>query len=792
MPQLAFRVPEGAFPRLETPLHMGGTDPEGNTLRVTRRYLAYNGRPLLPVMAEFHFSRYPRAYWREALLRLQACGVTIVATYVFWIHHEEVRGQFRWDEQRDLRAFVEVRHDVGLWCFLRVGPFAHGECRNGGLPDWIWDAPYKRSTDERFMAATQALYTQIHAQVAGLLFKDGGPVVGVQLENEYQGGAAGVPYIRALKVLAREAGFDVPVWTVTGWGKEASVPAGEVIPVFGAYPAAPWTLHVDPLDTRQSGCYFFLPERNPELDLTESLPDARDARYDGYPQFTCEVGAGNQLTYHRRPAIRPVDVLAIAVTMLGAGVNLLGYYMFHGGTNPDGAREPLHETLGRPGMLEYPVYSYDFQAPLGEFGNPRAAYHDYRYLHLFVREVDSRLAMAEVYFPEPFPRDVTDGETPRAALRLSPEGGFLFVNNHDRYNAAVAAIPGFAVTIESPTYQLQVPTRPVTFPAGTSAIWPVHVTVGGIEVVQATYQLLTTLELPPDREMHRVTAVFFRETPGVPGELVLDRHRGVIESYAGKRAEEAPTGSTSRLRFIGLWQGFDQPALVVRGEDGHRTLVFVLGTRDDRHLWKGQVAGRAQAVITPVNVTFDRDHLTLYGRTPGAFKAILMPSPQSPPTCLGVADLITIAETEHATTYAVAGARATLPALEWTRETGADGTTWTTRFPARDEPWTAPVTDVFLRVTYVGNYLQFFLNGRRVWDNYYRGAVAEIGLKRWWGALGGAELRVTVDPLERDDDIFFDQAPQLPRDARTACRITRVELVAEYAYDLHISRKRNK
>src|ERR1035437_2127778 len=89
-------------------LRMGGLSPADGQLAVDSRSLTLNGKPWLPVMGEFHYARYPEKYWREELLKMKAGGVQVVATYIFWIHHEEIEGQFDWSGQRDLRHFVEL------------------------------------------------------------------------------------------------------------------------------------------------------------------------------------------------------------------------------------------------------------------------------------------------------------------------------------------------------------------------------------------------------------------------------------------------------------------------------------------------------------------------------------------------------------------------------------------------------------------------------------------------------------------------------------------------------------
>ena len=143
--------------------------------------------------------------------------------------------------RRDLHHFVELCAKHGLYVVVRIGPWDHGEVRNGGLPDWVLKKGPTRENDPVFMSEVAKLYGQIGEQLRGLLWKDGGPVIGIQLENEYagRGPKRGDEYILALKELAIRSGLDVPLYTVTGWDN-AVVPQGHVLPVFGGYPDAPW------------------------------------------------------------------------------------------------------------------------------------------------------------------------------------------------------------------------------------------------------------------------------------------------------------------------------------------------------------------------------------------------------------------------------------------------------------------------------------------------------------------------------------------------------------------------
>src|SRR5579871_5332215 len=109
------------IPALPTPLPFaaGGKSPDGHTLGVNSRYLLLDGKPWFPVMGEFQYSRYPAADWETELLKMKAGGIRIVSTYIFWIHHEEIEGQFDWTGSRNLRRFIQTCQDVGLKTFVR-------------------------------------------------------------------------------------------------------------------------------------------------------------------------------------------------------------------------------------------------------------------------------------------------------------------------------------------------------------------------------------------------------------------------------------------------------------------------------------------------------------------------------------------------------------------------------------------------------------------------------------------------------------------------------------------------
>ncbi|MBO5634285.1 MAG: beta-galactosidase [Bacteroidales bacterium] len=137
--------------------------------------LMFDGKRVVPAMGEIHFSRVPSEEWSREIRKMKEGGLSFVASYVFWNHFEEVEGEFDWSGQRNLRHFLEICRDENMPVVLRIGPFCHGEARNGGFPDWIFSKDCEvRSEDPAFLEYVRRFYKEIYSQAEGLQWKDGG------------------------------------------------------------------------------------------------------------------------------------------------------------------------------------------------------------------------------------------------------------------------------------------------------------------------------------------------------------------------------------------------------------------------------------------------------------------------------------------------------------------------------------------------------------------------------------------------------------------------------------------
>ena len=408
-------------------------------------YLTCNARPILPIMGEFHFSRYPEGEWKTAIKNMQQGGVDIVATYVFWIHHEEAEGEWDFSGRRNLKAFLSCCQETGMKVWLRIGPWAHGECRNGGFPDWLVEKEKRgklslRTDDPQYLKYVDLFFTKIAEQADGYMHKDDGPVIGIQIENEYghAGGPSdreeGMAHMRTLRAMAEKKGLTAPYFSATGWGG-AYVPEN-FLPVLGGYVDAPWANHTHELAASEN--FLFQPFHDDANIASDFAEGQSGFTFDTskFPYLTAELGGGLQVTAHRRTYPYPEDIEAQTICMLGAGANLIGYYMYHGGVNPDGQYTTLQESKATGYANDLPVKSYDFQTCLRENGLPSESYYRLRKHHIFIKNTEELLAPAKVYLPDniPEPMGAEDMETLRAAFRYNKTAdcGFLFINNHQR------------------------------------------------------------------------------------------------------------------------------------------------------------------------------------------------------------------------------------------------------------------------------------------------------------------------------------------------------------------------
>lgn len=534
---------------------MGGTDKAGNLYEVNNRYLTRNGKPMLPVMGEFHFSRWTPDEWEEALLKMKAGGVNIVATYVFWNHHEEEKGIWDFSGSKDIRSFLEICKKADMPVWLRIGPWAHGESRYGGFPDWLvnelghnglyaienhkGEYHETRTNDTLYMEYVRLFWTRLSKETQGMMCKDGGPVLGIQLENEYchAGGpvdkSQGFAHMKALKELAVSLGFVTPYYTATGWGGAVSID-GETLPVLGGYVDAPWAGHIDEMPPCEN--FLFAPfhaDENIGADL--AIDGNKDYTFsqENNPYLTAELGGGLQVTALRRTYPFPEDIEAQSLCMLGSGANLLGYYMYHGGFNPLGKNITLQEARETGYFNDLPKRSYDFQTCIRESGKLNESYHRLKRLHLFIKGFEQELAPAIAYLPQTLPKSAQDLETARVSVRYNHElqEGFIFINNHQRLRK-MKPVENLTVEIYIEETGKSIIIEDLNCPTDECAIFPFGLNINGTKLLKTNARLLTKIGERYFFYSEKENPYMEFDTEIAPGMVVILSNEESLEAYS--------------------------------------------------------------------------------------------------------------------------------------------------------------------------------------------------------------------------------------------------------------------
>ena len=738
-------------------LKLGGSNPSGERIEVNSYYMSVGGKPVIPVMGEFHYSRYPECQWEEEILKMKAGGVTVIPTYVFWSIHEEREGVFNWEGNRNLRKFLSLCQKHNMWTVVRIGPFCHGEIRNGGLPDWLFAKPLEiRSNDANYLKYVKRLYEEIGRQLEGLYYKDGGTIIGTQIENEHQHSAApwGITYpgepkdmtsatydanitmigvsvqdkkittadlgdlhMKTLKKMAEEAGIQTPLYTVTGWGN-AAVIGEEAIPVTAAYTYPFWAKPgMSPF------CMFKDIQKN---------PDYAPVRYDTekYPSFCAEMGVGIQMIYTRRPIVTAKAAEALMVRTLGSGANGIGYYMYHGGSTPKMGPTAFFsdEPMGMPKI------SYDFQAPLGEFGLEHGSYRALRLLHLFLNDFSSQLAPMETVLPKGYERMTPDNrETLRYAARVRGKSGFVFMVNFQDHDTARVDQKDLCLRLKFANETLRIPSQGTfTLPKDESLILPFNFQMEDALLKYATAQLLLKLD---DKGMDHY---FFFVPEGIHPEFVFDK-----TTVAGKHCYTPEAGLKSTF--------------TVKTSGGKRFKVTTL-TREQA-LNACKVDGKL--LITSSMVLPEAGRVRLLNMGDPVFRYVEYPSAKGFKEQMKEVSSV---QTEY--TFRKVGSRRLA-----------------VRFSGKEYP---QVNDYFLRLDYTGDVAMAFLKGELVLDHFYYGAPWQISLKRFQQELTDEELSFYVRPLRKNAPFLSDLPGEAVPDFSkgSVVRVDSVQVVPQYVTTL--------
>lgn len=301
-----------------------------------------DGKPFQILAGELHFQRIPKEYWKDRLLKARAMGLNTVCTYVFWNLLEPVPGQWNFSGNNDLAGFIRAAKEAGLNVIVRPGPYACAEWDFGGLPAWLLRVPdiKVRCMDPRYISSAQAYIRKMAEVVGPLLIARGGPVLMIQIENEYGSYGNDRTYMETLKKTWEAAGVSGPFYTADG--------------------ATPYMLEAGSL----RGAAIGLDPGTSEKQFAEAAKLGRNV-----PVFCSELYPG-WLTHWGEAwaSVKTEEVLADLRWLLENGKSF-SFYVFHGGTNFGFFAGANYGNEYQPD-----VTSYDYDAPLNEMGQPTPKY----------------------------------------------------------------------------------------------------------------------------------------------------------------------------------------------------------------------------------------------------------------------------------------------------------------------------------------------------------------------------------------------------------------------------------
>jgi beta-galactosidase len=310
-----------------------------------------DGKPFVIRGGEMHFSRIPSDHWRNRLRMLKAMGLNTVGTYLFWNLHEPRPGQFDFNGSNDIAAFVRIAQEEGLWVVIRPGPYSCAEWEFGGFPSWLLKTPDMRvrTSDPRYVAAMSRYLHEVGRQLTPLQITRGGPIIMVQVENEYGSFGNDMAYKRSVRDALVQGGFDVTLYTADGSTPTAleggTLPDVLSVINFGSDPAGNFAA-------------FDKFRNNVPRMAGEYYPGWFD--HWGEPHHTGKID----------------DIRRDIGWMLERDISF-SLYMFHGGTT-FGFMNGANYSAQQPYQPD--TTSYDYGAPLDEAGRPTPVYHALREL----------------------------------------------------------------------------------------------------------------------------------------------------------------------------------------------------------------------------------------------------------------------------------------------------------------------------------------------------------------------------------------------------------------------------
>jgi len=527
--------------------------------------------------------------------------------------------------------------------------------------------------------------------------------------------------MKVLKSLAIKAGIIAPLYTATGWGNAAIIP-NESIPVTAAYAYPFWT-------PKRDYSPFFLYKnmhRNPDYAPVRYKPE-------DYPSFPAELGSGISLTYPRRPVVVHQSFDAMINRCLGSGANGVGYYMYHGGSTPRGKHNFMNDEAY--GLTKI---SYEYQSPIGEYGQVREGFHRLKLLHFFLKDFGDVLAPMQVVLPPNAlnlkPENIEDL---RYSVRIKGRSGFLFLNNFQD-DTTMRDQKNIQMKIETSGGDVLIPeTGGFNLKTGENIIFPFNFNLNGAILNYATAQLLVKSDDKTDPYY-----VFF--TPeGIHAEF----------SFAAGTQVQTITGTTvdenSKRTLIKCTAQVNEFSVFA---NGRKTNVLVVDKNLALKSYIVSINGKKSIIFSDAVVLQNGSGFELLSDGFNNFEVSVYPKITKVPA----ASVGMVKKIEGNVSFS--SYRLTLPSFQFAVKTKEISTQKITVALPQTIP--ASVNDIYLNVNYAGDTGMDFINGELVADNFYNGLPWQIGLRKFVSLpIKPKEMVFYFRPMQKNATYLLDLQP---------------------------------
>ena len=328
---LALALPNVAMAQTEKPFAIGD------------KTFLLNGKPFVVKAAEVHYPRIPRPYWEHRIKMCKALGMNTLCLYVFWNIHEQQEGVFDFTGQNDVAEFCRLAQKNGMYVIVRPGPYVCAEWEMGGLPWWLLKKKdiRLRERDPYFMERVRIFEKEVGKQLASLTIENGGPIIMVQVENEYGSYGVDKPYVSEIRDIVKASGFDKVTLFQCDWSSNFTNNGLDDLV---------WTMNF-----------------GTGANIDEQFRRLKELRPNS-PLMCSEFWSGWFDKWGARHETRKADDMVAGIDeMLSKGISF-SLYMTHGGTSFGhwaGANSP---------GFAPDVTSYDYDAPINEWGLPTEKY----------------------------------------------------------------------------------------------------------------------------------------------------------------------------------------------------------------------------------------------------------------------------------------------------------------------------------------------------------------------------------------------------------------------------------